>query len=80
MLLLIGLIGLWSLMYRTTTDCIGGCSHLAGDRFPVGIHDLEQRDRANNIVRPILDTMQTMPVFVYLIPAVLFSASVRLRP
>ncbi|MBS3812728.1 ABC transporter permease subunit [Candidatus Bipolaricaulota bacterium] len=29
-------------------------------------------DTADTIIRPILDLMQTMPVFVYLIPAVLF--------
>ena len=29
-------------------------------------------DRCNTILRPILDLMQTMPAFVYLIPAVLF--------
>lgn len=29
-------------------------------------------DRAENVMRPILDFMQTMPAFVYLIPAVLF--------
>jgi ABC-type proline/glycine betaine transport system permease subunit len=28
--------------------------------------------RAEKILRPVLDLMQTMPAFVYLIPAVLF--------
>lgn len=31
-----------------------------------------QNDRIESIVRPILDTMQTMPAFVYLIPAIFF--------
>jgi len=31
-----------------------------------------QSDRVEKIVRPILDTMQTMPSFVYLIPAIFF--------
>jgi glycine betaine/proline transport system permease protein len=31
-----------------------------------------QNDRVEAIVRPILDTMQTMPSFVYLIPAIFF--------
>ena len=39
--------------------------------LPIGIL-ISGSDRANRILRPILDTMQTMPVFVYLIPAVLF--------
>lgn len=38
--------------------------------LPVGVL-LSASDRANRIMRPILDTMQTMPVFVYLIPALL---------
>ena len=31
-----------------------------------------QNDRVEAVVRPILDTMQTMPSFVYLIPAIFF--------
>ena len=38
---------------------------------PVGIWAARSR-RASGIVRPILDFMQTLPVFVYLIPAVFF--------
>ncbi|MDQ0156264.1 ABC transporter permease [Robertmurraya andreesenii] len=39
--------------------------------IPIGI-GISQNDRARNIVTPILDFMQTMPAFVYLIPAILF--------
>jgi ABC-type proline/glycine betaine transport system permease subunit len=38
--------------------------------IPIGIL-MSGSNRANRIIRPILDTMQTMPVFVYLIPALL---------
>lgn len=38
---------------------------------PLGIWSANS-DRCNKILRPILDFMQTMPAFVYLIPAVLF--------
>lgn len=71
MLFLIGLMGLWSLMYETLSIVLASVviSLLIG--FPVGIL-ISGSERANVIVRPILDTMQTMPVFVYLIPAVLF--------
>lgn len=31
-----------------------------------------QSDRFENILKPVLDTMQTMPAFVYLLPAVFF--------
>ena len=36
--------------------------------FPTGVL-VSASDRLNSFVRPILDTMQTMPSFVYLIPA-----------
>lgn len=39
--------------------------------LPLGIV-MSKSDTANKIIRPILDFMQTMPAFVYLIPAVYF--------
>ena len=39
--------------------------------IPVGIWS-SKNDTAESVVRPILDFMQTLPAFVYLIPAVLF--------
>jgi glycine betaine/proline transport system permease protein len=39
--------------------------------IPVGIW-ASRKDTVESVVRPILDFMQTMPAFVYLIPAVLF--------
>ena len=38
--------------------------------LPIGVL-ISGSQRANQIMRPVLDTMQTMPVFVYLIPALL---------
>ncbi|HLR22537.1 MAG TPA: ABC transporter permease subunit, partial [Pseudogracilibacillus sp.] len=38
---------------------------------PIGIW-MSQKDLAQMIITPILDFMQTMPAFVYLIPAVVF--------
>lgn len=71
LLFLIGIVGLWSLMLETLSIVIASViiSLILG--FPLGIL-VSTSDRANAIVRPILDTMQTMPVFVYLIPALLF--------
>ena len=71
MLFLVGMIGLWSLMYETLSIVLASVviSLLIG--LPVGIL-ISNSERANVIIRPVLDTMQTMPVFVYLIPAVLF--------
>lgn len=39
--------------------------------IPLGIL-AARNDRAESIIRPILDFMQTMPIFVYLLPAVFF--------
>jgi glycine betaine/proline transport system permease protein len=38
---------------------------------PIGIW-ISQSDRSRDILTPVLDFMQTMPAFVYLIPAILF--------
>lgn len=67
----IGGLGLWNHMNETLSIVIAAViiSLLLG--FPIGIL-ISTSPRANKIVRPILDTMQTMPVFVYLIPALLF--------
>lgn len=70
LLFFIGAIGLWQLMNQTLTIVIASViiSLLLG--LPVGILISFSRG-ANTVVRPILDTMQTMPSFVYLIPAVM---------
>lgn len=71
LLFLIGMVGYWNLMNETLAIILASVfiSLLIG--FPIGIL-LSRSDRGNSIMRPILDTMQTMPVFVYLIPALLF--------
>ncbi len=69
-LLFIGAIGLWDMMYETLTIIITSViiSLLIG--LPTGII-VSSSKRINSVIRPILDTMQTMPSFVYLIPAVM---------
>ena len=71
MLFSIGALGLWQLMQETLSIVIAGVVLALLIGFPVGIL-ISGSKRANSIIRPVLDTMQTMPVFVYLIPAVLF--------
>lgn len=70
LLLFIGFIGLWSMMYDTLTIVIASViiSLLFG--LPIGVV-ISSSKKANTIIRPVLDTMQTMPSFVYLIPAVM---------
>ncbi|MEG2174253.1 MAG: ABC transporter permease subunit [Oscillospiraceae bacterium] len=71
MLCLVGVVGLWDLMNMTLSIVIAGVLIALLLGLPIGIL-ISGSERANRIARPILDTMQTMPVFVYLIPALLF--------
>lgn len=71
MLSYIGLMGLWDLMNETLSIVLASVLIALLIGLPIGIL-ISGSKKANALVRPILDTMQTMPVFVYLIPAVIF--------
>ena len=66
----IGAVGYWDMMLVTLSIVISSFIISLVIGLPVGIL-LSGSDRANRIVRPILDTMQSMPSFVYLIPAMI---------
>jgi glycine betaine/proline transport system permease protein len=70
MMTLIGVFGLWNAMIYTLVVVIISVlvSLLVG--LPLGIL-MSKNNRAEKILKPILDGMQTMPSFVYLIPAVM---------
>ena len=70
MLFFVGMCGLWGNMLETISMVIVAVflSVLMG--FPMGII-VAMSKRTSAIVRPILDLMQTMPAFVYLVPAVI---------
>ncbi|HZJ75957.1 MAG TPA: ABC transporter permease subunit [Clostridia bacterium] len=71
LIFLIGTVGYWNLMNETLSVTIVSViiSLLLG--FPIGII-ASGSERVDRFIRPLLDSMQTMPVFVYLIPAILF--------
>lgn len=71
LLLLVGLMGLWQLMLQTIALVIAAVVISLCIGFPVGVL-VSGNDKANQALRPVLDAMQTMPTFVYLIPAVMF--------
>ncbi len=71
MLFFIGMIGLWDLMNETLAIVLASVAFSLGIGLPTGVF-ISGSARARAVARPILDTMQTMPVFVYLIPAILF--------
>ncbi|QRX62876.1 proline/glycine betaine ABC transporter permease [Dysgonomonadaceae bacterium zrk40] len=69
--LLIYLMGYWEDAIHTTTLVLVATFIALILGIPLGI--LSARNRtADMIIRPILDFMQTMPAFVYLIPAIFF--------
>ena len=70
LLLSIGIIGLWDLMITTLAIILASVFLSLVIGFPIGVL-MSLSDRISRFVRPVLDTMQTMPVFVYLIPAVI---------
>ena len=68
--LLIAYFGMWQ-DTMSTVSIIGVCTLLAiGLGIPIGIL-MSGSDRVSSAVVPILDIMQTMPSFVYLIPVVM---------
>ncbi|MEA4877627.1 MAG: proline/glycine betaine ABC transporter permease [Aminobacterium sp.] len=70
-ILFIGIFGLWDLAIGTLAVVIAAVfiSLLIG--IPLGILMAETKG-VEPVMRPILDAMQTMPSFVYLIPAMMF--------
>ncbi len=71
LLCIIGMFRLWGLMNLTLSIVLAGVTIALLLGLPIGVL-LSGSDRANRAARPLLDMMQTMPVFVYLIPAVIF--------
>lgn len=71
LLCVIGMFGLWSLMNLTLSIVLAGVMIALIIGLPIGVL-ISGSEHANKVIRPILDMMQTMPVFVYLIPAVIF--------
>ncbi len=68
---LVNHMGLWDAMMETLSLVIASTlmAMLAG--LPLGIA-MARRDAIAATARPVLDLMQTMPAFVYLIPAAMF--------
>jgi glycine betaine/proline transport system permease protein len=70
-LLLIYAMGYWEEAIQTTTLVIVSTIIALILGIPFGIWSAKS-NTADTIIRPILDFMQTMPAFVYLIPAIFF--------
>ncbi|MFW5877027.1 MAG: ABC transporter permease [Myxococcota bacterium] len=64
-------IGLWDSTMDTLALVLSATLISLVVGMPIGVW-AARRDRVWKVVRPVLDLMQTMPAFVYLIPAVMF--------
>ncbi|MGN6207861.1 glycine betaine ABC transporter substrate-binding protein [Asticcacaulis sp.] len=70
LMLVIGLLGLWSLMTQTLTLMLIASFLAVMIGLPVGIAAAKSR-WIKSLSLPVLDIMQTLPAFVYLIPALM---------
>jgi glycine betaine/proline transport system permease protein len=68
---LVDAMGLWSAMMESLSLVIASTIVAIAIGLPLGIA-MARRDPVAAAIRPILDLMQTMPAFVYLIPAAMF--------
>ena len=63
--------GYWKETTQSLTLVLASCVVCMGIGVPVGIA-AAHRPRLYRLMRPVLDLMQTLPSFVYLIPAIVF--------
>jgi len=63
--------GYWEETTESLALVLSSCVVCMGLGVPIGIW-LAHRPRAYQAVSPVLDLMQTLPTFVYLIPAIIF--------
>ena len=70
-LALVGQMGLWAAMMETLSLVIASTVIAMIVGLPLGVA-MARRDSVAAVIRPALDLMQTMPAFVYLMPAAMF--------
>jgi len=63
--------GYWEDTSETLALVMTSCLICMGAGVPIGIY-AAHRPRLYSLLRPVLDLMQTLPTFVYLIPAIVF--------
>jgi len=65
----IGVFGVWDIAMDTLSQVIVAVILSVAIAIPLGIWS-SQSDRVQRVLRPVLDVMQTMPQFVYLVPVI----------
>ncbi len=69
----IGLLGTWDVSMITLTQVLASVALTVAIAIPIGVLTA-RNDRLEGAIRPVLDAMQTMPAFVYLVPVFLLFA------
>jgi len=69
----IGLLGTWDLSMETLTQVLVAVAITVASAIPIGVM-AARSDAIERAIRPVLDAMQTMPAFVYLVPVLLLFA------
>jgi len=69
-MLVVAMLGIWPEAMTTLSLVLTSLAFCLAIGLPLGIL-LANSDRAQNIMRPLLDAMQTTPAFVYLVPVVM---------
>ncbi|MDP9184191.1 MAG: ABC transporter permease subunit, partial [Actinomycetota bacterium] len=65
----IGVVGQWDNAMDTLSQVIVGVTICVAFAIPIGIWSA-RRDRVQRALKPLLDGMQTLPQFVYLVPVI----------
>ncbi len=68
-LMAIGVLGMWDVAMDTLSQVVVGVVGSILIAIPIGVWSA-RNDRVQRALRPLLDAMQTMPQFVYLVPVV----------
>ncbi len=68
-LLSIGLLGMWDKAMDTLSQVLVAVVISVAIAIPLGVASARS-DRFQRVLKPVLDTMQTMPAFVYLVPVI----------
>ncbi|HSM43974.1 MAG TPA: ABC transporter permease subunit, partial [Acidimicrobiia bacterium] len=70
LLMLVGLTGMWELTIETLTHVVAGVVLSVLIAIPVGVW-AGRNPRVEAAIAPVLDALQTIPSFVYIIPVVM---------
>lgn len=70
-LVMVGSFGLWTAMMTTLAIMLLATVFTIVLGIPIGIA-MARSDRLKSLLQPVLDAMQTLPSFVYLVPVVMF--------